>query len=134
MAASELKQLIEKRREIRAKQRSLDLDFDDIGKRMAEIAEESDVASRQPAKKKAAKKSREPNHDAVAKRYADLVPCPTGCLCGCGEDVGQGGVFVKGHQQQLKSIALAVEADKLPVNKLSDAGLAHAEDKGWVTR
>ncbi len=63
-----------------------------------------------------------------------LSPEGLTCLCGCGEDVSEGASFVKGHQKRLRSIALAVNAEKLNALKMSSAGFQHAVSQGWVTR
>lgn len=139
MAANELKRLISQRVELLAKLElanaqheesvdAIDKDMSLVNEAIASCVSQTDI--KLPAKKRA--KSRQPNHDAVAKRYADFEPAASGCLCGCGEDVGQGGLFVNGHHKKLHSIALAVHAGKLSPDKLSDAGRAYAVKKKWM--
>ena len=142
MAANELKTLIAKRIELLAETELANAQHEErlsvLGVEMLDVLEgiakcvEADTPK--PPPKKRAKKPKQPDHDATAKRYADFEPATTGCLCGCGEDVDEWSSFVRGHQHKLRSIALAVEAEKLPVDKLSDAGQAHAVAQGWMTR
>lgn len=85
-----------------------------------------------PGKKRAAKNTRRPDHDKAAKKYADFEPAATGCICGCGDHVEDGVNFSKGHQNQLRSIAGAYDADKLSRDKMSDAGFEYALAQEWT--
>lgn len=106
-----------------------------IGAEMLTVLEAIATYVAEPGTKAAPKRRAnkpQPDHDRVAKQYADFEPAATGCLCGCGEDAAPGAIFVKGHSPRLKSIALAVEAGKLDRDKVSDAGWSHAVTQGWV--
>lgn len=141
MSASELKRLVATRIELMAKRELADAQHaeavDAIEKEMASTNEAiaacvSAPDVKLPSKKRAAKNTRRPDHDAIAKKYADFEPAASGCLCGCGEHVAEGTNFVKGHQKRLQSIALAVEAGKLGPEKMSMPGLEYASGQGWV--
>ena len=140
--ANELKTLITKRVELLAETELANAQHEErmsvLSAEMFEVLEgiadhvESDTPKPAPKKRANPKKPKQPDHDKVAKQYADFEPCPTGCLCGCGEDVAEGASFVRGHQHKLRSIALAVAAGKLSSNKLSDAGKAYAIAQEWM--
>lgn len=142
MSANELKSLLENRNECMSALR----DIKELHERsvaslnvllleaLEAIADHVEGSAPKPAQKKRPKpNTRRPDHDATAKRYADLEPCSTGCLCGCGEHVDDGVNFVKGHQKRLQSIALAVEAGKMMHFRLSPGGKNYAILQGWMT-
>lgn len=141
MAANELKKLVAQRVELMAKREladaqhaeaveSIDREMLTLLEAIATCVSAPDV--KLPSKKRAAKNTRRPDHDAIAKKYADFEPAASGCLCGCGEDVDEHVNFVKGHQKRLQSIAMAVEAGKLGPEKMSMPGLEYASGQRWV--
>ncbi len=140
MSASELKRLVAKRVELMAKRELADAQHAEaveaIGKEMLEVLESIATCVAEPDSKAAPKRrtkpnTRRPDHDKIAKLYADFEPAASGCLCGCGEHVADDANFVNGHSGRLKSIALAVAAGKLHADKLSVAGGDHANAQGW---
>ena len=140
MAANELKTLIAKRIELLAETELANAQHEErlsvLCVEMLEVLEgiakcvEADTPK--PPPKKRAKKPKQPDHDATAKRYADFEPAASGCLCGCGEDV-DGSSFVRGHQHKLRSIALAVAAGSLSPSKMSNEGQNHAINQSWIS-
>ena len=140
--ASELKELLAQRAELRSEheeQRKAHDDwFEDYEHRLLRIlqaiADHVEAAAPSPAPKKRTKpnKTRKPNHDATVKRYTDFEPTYGGCLCGCAETMDEGATFRPGHQNQLRSIAKAVDAGRLPRSKMTDLGEAHAITAGWL--
>jgi hypothetical protein len=139
--ANELKALFEERAKLMARSDEVEGEYNlqrsDIDEQMRGVLEriavcvEEERCSKSAPKKRTRPKSKEPDHDATAKRYAGFEPRSTGCLCGCGKDVDEGTNFVKGHQNRLRSIALAVAAGKLPADKMSTAGGDYANTQGW---
>jgi hypothetical protein len=140
--ANELKELIEKRAGFMLEidqENARHVDTMDIIRPLllsvlTDIADYVEEGAPSPAPKKRTKpnKTRKPNHDATVKRYTDFEPTYGGCLCGCAETMDEGATFRPGHQNQLRSIAKAVDAGRLPRNKLTALGEAHAITAGWL--
>lgn len=141
--ANELKTLITRRltllelgakadEEYRLKREDIDSDLLEVLEQIADHAQASEASPKPAPKRRTKPKVKEPDHDAVAKKYDDFEPSASGCRCGCGEDVVPGSDFVRGHQNRLKSIALAVKAGALDSDKLSHAGNQYALAQGWV--
>lgn len=143
MSATELKRLVAQRVELMAKRELADAQHAEaveaIDKEMLTLLEAIATCVSEPDSKQAPKKrakpntKRQPDFDKVAKKYADFEPAATGCLCGCGEHVADDLNFVRGHQNHLRSIAGAVEADKLSRFKMSAEGKHYAIAQGWVS-
>lgn len=142
MSANELKKLVAQRIELMAKRELadaqhaeaievIDKDEHDVLVDIANCVAEPD--SKVAPKKRPKPNTRRPDHDKIAKQYADFEPAATGCLCGCGEDVDEHVSFVRGHQKRLQSIALAVEAGKMMHFRLSPGGKNYAILQGWMT-
>ena len=131
--ANELKELIRERRELSDQADAIHKRYLEVGEKIALRCEHEDAAVIEHAPKRRSKpKARKPNHDATVKRYTDFEPTYGGCLCGCAETMDEGATFRPGHQNQLRSIAKAVDAGRLPRDKLTDLGEAHAITAGWL--
>ena len=128
-----IKELISKREQLESSKSDIDIQIAEVDKEIASatIKEYTSQISKQAPKKRQAK-PRGFNHEATAARYEDFEPAETGCLCGCGEHVPEGSLFVKGHWRNLESIARAFEAGKLHREKMSQAGYNYAVTKGWI--
>ncbi len=141
--ANELKALIAKRVELLARLELAHAQhaeaIEEIDTEMLSVLEdiatyvEAGQGTKTAPKRRTKPKPKEPDHDATAKRYADFDPSPNGCLCGCGEDVNSGSNFVKGHQNRLRSIALAVAACKMSRTTMSNEGQNYAINMSWIS-
>jgi hypothetical protein len=129
----QLKELMTKREELRVKMDEMRSEYMKLGEDMA-LCIEADALplSNAAPRKRTPAKPKAPNYEATAKRYEDFEPAESGCLCGCGEHVDEGTLFVRGHQHRLRSIALAFEAGKIARDKMSDDGYAHSVSQGWI--
>ena len=140
--ANELKALLTRRAELNDEARVEDGRHEDtmqiikaeLHSVLDNIADCVEADTPKPAPKRRGKPNvkRAPDHDKAAKKYADFEPAATGCICGCGEHVDDGVNFVKGHQNQLRSIAGAVQAGRLSEDHLNDAGKAYAIAQEWM--
>jgi hypothetical protein len=139
--ANELKKLVAQRIEIMARQELAEAQhaevLDAIGRDMTATNEAIAICVSAPTikptpKRRATKNTRRPDHDAIAKKYADFDPAASGCLCGCGEHVAEGTNFVKGHHKSLESIARAAHAGKMSPDKMSLPGFKYAVSKEWI--